>query len=83
MISRNRRLRTMVRCYGDTRLRLNNNTQNVAGAAEAVEATTCCIHHQLLYGEKQNITEGKFSQPTEVTRSFFSLSYTTVYIICL
>ena len=55
-----------------------NNVQDAAVpaiAVEAAEAAICRIHYEVQYSEKQN--------NTEITQSFSSPSYTTVYVFCL
>ena len=77
-VSGNGRLRTKVICYWNTPLIFNNNVKEVAGPAIAVSASEAAksrIHHEVQYSEKQN--------NTEITQSFSSLSYTTVYLFCL
>ena len=59
VVSRNGRLRTEVICYWNTPLVFDNNVQDVAGPAVAVEAADAAIdriHRELQYSEKQNNT---------------------------
>ena len=78
-VSRNGRLRTKVICYWNTHLIFNNNVKEVAGPAIAVSASEAAksrIHQEVKYSEKPK-------NNTEITQSFSSLSYTTVYLFCL